>query len=100
MVYTVIVTLRTLPRSDGRTSVVLTREPSHPDDPEVLDVFDSSKEAVRFLLSSITRVTQQAGSGLVGYDQHTVVRREGMCSLRIRLELELPPGAKAVVLRD
>lgn len=57
-----IVTLRTVPRDSGSTSVVLTRDPGDPRDPEVVNVFPTSRQAVRWLVDVAQRIEAQAGA--------------------------------------
>lgn len=92
-----ILTLRTLPRSSGETSVVLTRTPSHPDDPEVVGVFVTSRAACHWIMDEVTRLVRKAGQRLVGSDNRYVLRADRPSSGVVRLELDLQPGEEIKV---
>lgn len=53
-------TYRTLPRDDGKTSVVLTADPMRPSDPEVVKVFESSIAATNFVIERTKKVAGAA----------------------------------------
>ena len=93
-----IVTLRTVPRSDGSTSVVLTRAPADARDPEVVTAFPLSRQAVEWILIMVSRISQQAGDRLQGYESRYHVRSNGPCSGTVRLHLDIPVGDELRVL--
>lgn len=91
-----IVTLRTIPRSNRQTSVVLTRAPSSPLDPEVMGQFVTSRAAVAWMLDMLQRIKLKAGDAMKGFEGRYNVRTDGPSSATIRIELELEPDDKAV----
>lgn len=86
------ITLRTLPRDSGETSVVLTRVPSDPRDPEVVGVFRSSRVALIWLLEQVSKITRQAGPKFVRAQTRTDVLEEGQSSGTVTMTLDLEPG--------
>jgi len=92
-----IVTLRTLPRDDGGTSVILTRDPSDPRDPEVVNVFGSSRKAVEWMLNTTCRIVAEAEDRCLGYESRYRVRAAGECTGFVRLTLELADGEELQV---
>lgn len=92
-----IVTLRTLPRSSGETSVVLTRAPSDPRDPEVVGVFVTSRAAVHWMLEAVCRIGRKAGDRLRGYESRYSMREDGPSSGTVKLELRLEAGEELTV---
>lgn len=92
-----IVTLRTLPRSSGETSVVLTRSPGDPRDPEVVGVFVTSRAAIQWMLDMVIRIGKQADGRLVGYESRYNVREDGPSSGTVKLDLDLLEGEELLV---
>lgn len=90
-----IVTLRTLPRDDGQTSVILTRVPSHPDDPEVLMVTESDREAINWILEQVPRLVLQAGEDFRSYDGRYHMTSDKSQAV-VTLDLDLPAGSRVV----
>jgi len=93
-----IVTLRTLPRSSGETSVVLTRIPSDERDPEVVNVFESSRKAIEWMLATTCRIIAKAGDKAHGYETRYKVVKSGECTGFARLELDLENGEELRVV--
>lgn len=60
-----IATLRTIKRSDGRVSVVLSRQPALPRDPEVLEVHPDPVSATKALLGWVEQLREAAGDRVV-----------------------------------
>ena len=90
-----IVTLRTLPRDNGQTSVVLTRVPTHPDDPEVLMVAATDREAMTWILDQVPRLILQAGEDFRSYDGRYHMTLEESRAV-VTLDLDLPAGSRVV----
>ncbi len=59
-------TIRTLPRDDGQTSVVLYQTPCRPEDPEVLGVFADAREARNFVIRQAQVLHLSSGEAFVG----------------------------------
>lgn len=87
-----IVTLRTVPRDDGRTSVVLTRNPGDPRDPEVVNVFPTSRGAVRWLIDMMERIEKQAGPRLLSKSLRLRALPWFPWQARARITLAVAPG--------
>ena len=87
-----VVTLRTLPRSDGSTSVVLTRDPADDRDPEVVNVFPTSHAAVRWALDMGARIEAQAGARMISKHTTTKCPEWGPWRARVRLVIAVAPG--------
>lgn len=81
-------TLRTVPRSDGQTSVVLTRDPASPDDPEVLGVFKTAKAAMTSVLQSWAAIAKQSGRSIRTCEHRSRVDSDGDCSVTVSMILE------------
>ncbi len=91
------ITLRTLPRSSGEFSVVLTRSPGDPRDPEVVGVFKSSRVALIWLMEQVAKITRQAGPKFVRAQSRTDVVEDGVSSGTVTLTLDLKDGEELVV---
>jgi len=93
----VIVTLRTLPRDNGETSVVLTRVPGDPRDPEVVGVFVTSRAALEWLINMGTSIGRKAGDRLRRSTARYDIRSDAPSSGTLTLDLELADGEELTV---
>lgn len=92
------ITLRTLPRDDGQTSVILTRSPGDPRDPEVVNVFPTSRSAVFWLAKMALRIKDWAGARYQGGGLQYALPEMGKCSARFRAEIEVGDGEELRVI--
>lgn len=92
-----VLTLRTLPRDDGRVSVVATREPAEPADPEVLGIEPTAVEALARLRSTVLELTECLGDRVVCLvTRYRVYRNGDQASGKAVLTLELNDGESVV----
>jgi hypothetical protein len=75
----------------------MTRAPVHPDDPEVVDVFPTSRQAVEWMLDVTIRLGRRAGPKLRAYDSRCHIDEGGPCSCTVKLTLDLAPGEEVRV---
>jgi hypothetical protein len=80
--------LRSIPRSDGRTSVVLTREPASPADPLVLHVCPTARQAVERIMDHALQLVRKHEERFVQYEGHYLIRADLSCSASATVEVE------------
>lgn len=92
-----VLTLRTIPRSDGRCSVVATREPSCPQDPEVLGIEGSCVGALSRLRTTVLLLTEQLGGRMVSLStRYHIGRGDDRANGTAVLVMELDEGQEVV----
>lgn len=92
-----IITLRTVPRDTGETSVVLTRSPGDPRDPEIMGVFVTSRAAIAWMLEQTTRICAKAGDRCTRSRTTYDVKSDGPSVGTVRLDLEIESGEELLV---
>ena len=80
------ITIRTLPRDDGDTSVILCQTPCRPVDPEVLGVFNDAREARNFVIRQAQVLHLSAGEAFLRGEVTAVLGKQA--SAKAELEFD------------